>query len=204
MAKKSDEALGSLMAVQESMSISVPAERRKENARYIVHSVKLSAFGKIDRTDAEQVRARTIEYLEACVNDGMKPNLTGYALALGTNRQGLQQMFLSRNMDHATLDALDSGVAMIENVMLELMLDQKINPVTAIFLLKNHFAYSDQTNIKIQAERVDTVDEQALEDKYRTVIEEQAATYDEDESDTAALRALQSDISEHYKEPGRG
>lgn len=189
------------MAVQDAMSISVPAERRKENARYIVHSVRLSAFDKIDRTDSEQVRRRTIEYLEACVNDGMKPNLTGYALALGTNRQGLQQMFLSRSTDHETLEALDNGIAMVENVILELMLDQKINPVTAIFLLKNHFSYSDQTDIKIQAERVDTVDEQALEDKYRTVIEAQAVDYGEE--DTAALRALQSDISEHYKEPER-
>lgn len=191
------------MAVQDAVSVSVPAERRKENARYIVHSVRLSTFGKIDRTDAEQVRRRTIEYLEACVDDGMKPNLTGYALALGTNRQGLQQMFLSRNTDHETLEALDHGIAMVENVMLELMLDQKINPVTAIFLLKNHFSYSDQTDIKIQAERVDTVDEQALEDKYRTVIEAQAVDYGEDEADTTALRALQSDISEHYKEPER-
>ena len=202
MAKKSD--MGSLMAVQDAMSISVPAERRKENARYIVHSVKLSTFSKIDRTSAEQVRNRTIEYLEACVDDGMKPNLTGYALALGTNRQGLQQLFLSRNTDHETLEALDNGIAMVENVMIELMLDQKINPVTAIFLLKNHFSYSDQTDIKIQAERVDTVDEQALEDKYRTVIEAQAVDYGEiDEADTTALRALQSDISEHYKEPER-
>ena len=201
MAKKNNDAIGSLMAVQDAMSVSVPAERRKENARYIVHSVKLSTFSKIDRTNAEQVRNRTIEYLEACVDDGMKPNLTGYALALGTNRQGLQQMFLSRNTDHETLEALDNGIAMVENVMLELMLDQKINPVTAIFLLKNHFSYSDQTDIKIQAERVDTVDEQALEDKYRTVIEAQAVEYDE--SEAATLRALQSDISEHYKEPER-
>lgn len=201
MAKKNNEAIGSLMAVQDAVSVSVPAERRKENARYIVHSMKLSTFSRIDRTDAEQVRNRTIEYLEMCVNDGMKPNLTGYALALGTNRQGLQQMFLSRNTDHETLEALDRGIAMVENVMLELMLDQKINPVTAIFLLKNHFAYSDQTDIKIQAERVDTVDEQALEDKYRTVIEAQAVDYDE--TDTTTLRALQSDISEHYKEPER-
>ena len=149
----------------------VPAERKQENARYIVHTVKLKALPKIDRTNAVQVRDRTVEYLKACVDDGIKPNLTGYALSLGTDRRGLESLFSSRSVDKATQDELDAGVAMIENIMLELMMDQKINPVTAIFLLKNHFAYSDQTDLRIRAERVETVDEQALEDKYRNVID---------------------------------
>ena len=181
-------------------SPAVPAERKQENARYIVHTVKLKALSKIDRTDAKQVRERTVEYLKLCVDDGIKPNLTGYALSLGTDRRGLESLFNSRTVDKNTQDELDQGVAMIENVMIELMMDQKINPVTAIFLLKNHFAYSDQTDIKIRAERVESVDEEALESRYMNVIDMES---DEDikGTDRATLETLRRDISENYTEP---
>lgn len=184
----------------------VPAERKQENARYIVHTVKLKAMPKIDRTNAVQVRDRTVEYLKACVDDGIKPNLTGYALSLGTDRRGLESLFSSRSVDKATQDELDAGVAMIENIMLELMMDQKINPVTAIFLLKNHFAYSDQTDLRIRAERVETVDEQALEDKYRNVIDMEGEPvllgYEGIEGeDREAVESLKRNISEHYTLP---
>ena len=178
----------------------VPAERKQENARYIVHTVKLKSLPKIDRTNAVQVRDRTVEYLKACVDDGIKPNLTGYALSLGTDRRGLESLFSSRSVDKATQDELDAGVAMIENIMLELMMDQKINPVTAIFLLKNHFAYSDQTDLRIRAERVETVDEQALEDKYRNVIDMESYAGIEGE-DRETVESLKRNISEHYTLP---
>ena len=178
----------------------VPAERKQENARYIVHTVKLKSLPKIDRTNAVQVRDRTVEYLKACVDDGIKPNLTGYALSLGTDRRGLDSLFSSRSVDKATQDELDAGVAMIENIMLELMMDQKINPVTAIFLLKNHFAYSDQTDLRIRAERVETVDEQALEDKYRNVIDMESYAGIEGE-DRETVESLKRNISEHYTLP---
>ena len=178
----------------------VPAERKQENARYIVHTVKLKSLPKIDRTNAVQVRDRTVEFLKACVDDGIKPNLTGYALSLGTDRRGLESLFSSRSVDKATQDELDAGVAMIENIMLELMMDQKINPVTAIFLLKNHFAYSDQTDLRIRAERVETVDEQALEDKYRNVIDMESYAGIEGE-DRETVESLKRNISEHYTLP---
>ena len=102
----------------EMASPAVPAERKQENARYIVHTVKLKALDKIDRTDAKQVRERTVEYLKLCVDDGIKPNLTGYALSLGTDRRGLESLFNSRTVDKNTQEELDQGVAMIENIML--------------------------------------------------------------------------------------
>ena len=152
----------------------VPLEKRRENAAYIAHSVKLACLDKIDRYNAEQVRQRTLDYLQMCSDDGMKPNVAGYALALGTNRMGLEAMFRDRRTDAATYGAVDAGLTVIENVMVELMLDQKINPVTAIFLLKNHFmgTYQDASQVTVRQERIDVIDTSALENKYRTVIDD--------------------------------
>lgn len=152
----------------------VPLEKRQENAAYIGHSVKLACLEKIDRYDAESVKKRTLEYLEMCQDDGMKPNVAGYALALGTNRQGLEEMFRDRRISSETYGALDAGMSVIENIMVGLMLDQKINPVTAIFLLKNHFmgSYQDASQVTVRQERVEVFDTASLENKYRSVIED--------------------------------
>jgi hypothetical protein len=150
----------------------VPLEKRQENAAYIAHSIKLACLPKLDRYNANDVRQRTLDYLQMCSDDGMKPNIAGYALALGTNRAGLEAMFRDRRVDGETYGALDAGMTVIENVMVGLMLDQKINPVTAIFLLKNHFmgTYQDASQVTLRQERVDVIDTAALENKYKSVI----------------------------------
>lgn len=186
-----------LAALKAGTSIMVPTEKKQENTRYIAHTVKVNSLKKIDRANAEDIRNRTIDYLQLCVDDGVKPNLAGYALALGTNRQGLERIFTSRTVEQGTLDELDRGIAMIENVMLELMLDQKINPVTAIFLLKTQFNYKEESTLNIRAERSDVVDEQALRERYMTVIE---AEVEDAEPDKGAVAALRDDIQEHYRE----
>lgn len=154
-------------------SPAVPKEKRQENAGYIAHSIKLAILPKIDKYSAEQVSERTMDYLQMCIDDGMKPNVTGYALALGTTRTGLEAMFRDRRMDSEAYSALDAGMSVIENVMVNLMLDQKINPVTAIFLLKNHFmgSYQDSSQVTFRSERIEQVDTAALENKYRSVID---------------------------------
>lgn len=185
----------SLAALKAGTSVAVPTEKKQENARYIAHTVKVNGLKKIDRASAADIKRRTIEYLQLCVDDGIKPNLAGYALALGTNRQGLERIFTSRTVEQGTLDELDRGIAMIEDIMLELMLDQKINPVTAIFLLKTQFNYKEESTLNIRAERSDTVDEQALRERYMTVIE---AEVDDAEPGEGEIAALRDDIQEHF------
>ena len=149
---------------------SVPEERRQQNTNYIVHTMRLSAMEPIDRRNAEQIRQRTIDYMQACIDDCMKPNMVGYALALGTDRVGLQRMFTDRTINADAYTEIDKGMTMLENVMIQLMMDSKINPVTAIFLLKNHFSYKDASDVNIHAEQVERVNPTELEDKYASVV----------------------------------
>lgn len=186
-----------LATLKAGTSAMVPAEKKQENARYIAHTVKVNMLKKVDRGNADDIRKRTIDYLQLCVDDGVKPNLTGYALALGTNRQGLERIFTSRTVEQGALDELDKGIAMIENVMLELMMDQKINPVTAIFLLKTQFNYREESTLNIRAERSEQVDEQALRERYMTVID---AEVEDAEPDKGAVAALRDDIQKHLGE----
>ena len=165
------------------MGDSVPVERRQQNTNYIKHTIRLSAMKPIDRRDAEQIRQRTIEYMQSCIDDCMKPNMVGYALALGTDRVGLQRMFTDRTINASAYAEIDRGMTMIENIMIELMMDSKINPVTAIFLLKNHFSYKDTSDVNIHAEQVERVNPNELEDKYASVVIDVDLEEDNDEKD---------------------
>lgn len=192
MAKPSDD----LSYLMKQTASAVPMENKLENANYIVHTLKLQSLASIDRGSAEAVRDRTVDYLTLCAQDGIKPNLTGYALALGTNRAGLRAMFTDRRVDKAAYAELDRGMTMIENIMLELMMDQKINVVSAIFLLKNHFDYKDQSDVNVRAERVETIDNNDLEAKYASVID---ADY-EDIDDSPAADEQATEVADNGSE----
>lgn len=178
----------------------VSAERREELGVYQAHELALSAMANIDRRSANQVRSRTIEYLRMCGEHGMRPTVTGYALALGTSRAGLLNMMRSKTTPPDVSEALETGLTMIEDSMLQMMMDSKTSPVAYIFLLKNHFGYSDQTDITIRADaRNDGADEAAIEAKYMTIMDVEAHEVTEREESPAA-RALREDIEKHYGE----
>lgn len=175
-------------------------EQREELAVYQAHELEVCAMRKIDRRSANQVRTRTIEYLEMCARHGMRPTITGYALSLGTSRVGLQSMMRSKTTPPEVYEAVEAGLTMIEDAMLQMMMDTKTSPVAYIFLLKNHFGYSDQTDITIRADtRNDAPDEAALEAKYMTIMDVEAHEVTERETSPEA-RALRKDIEKHFSE----
>ena len=175
-------------------------EKREELAPYQAHELELSAMRKIDRRSANQVRIRTVEYLKMCAEHGMRPTVTGYALSLGTSRVGLQNMMRSKTTPPDVYEAVELGLSMIEDAMLQMMMDTKTSPVAFIFLLKNHFGYSDQTDITIRADaRNDAPDEAALEAKYMTIMDVEAHEVTDGETSPEA-RALRADIEKHYSE----
>jgi hypothetical protein len=69
-----------------------------------------------------------------------------------------------------TRNAILKGISMVEAVMIEMMMEQRINPVTGIFLLKNHFGYKDQSEISFKG-HIET-DQKTLQAKYRAVVDE--------------------------------
>ena len=78
----------------------------------------------------------------------MKPAVNGLALALGTNRQRLweiateqdKQMSIPMESKYYIKQAYNSLQLLWENYMQ----NGQVNPVSGIFLGKNHFGYRDQ------------------------------------------------------------
>lgn len=148
----------------------VDLERRSANQRHIDHTMGLAMMKPLKVWDAKHVGQRTMEYLDKCKEDGVRVNLTSYALSLGTNPDGLNEMMYDKSLTQETRSAIQKGVAMIEAIMLEMMSEQRINPVTGIFMLKNHFGYKDQSEISFKG-HIET-DKKDLQAKYRAVVDD--------------------------------
>ena len=148
----------------------VELERRSANVRHIDHTMGLAMMKPLKTWDANHIGKRTMEYLDKCKEDGVRVNLTSYALALGTTPDGLNEMMYDKARTQETRNAIQKGVSMIEAIMLEMMSEQRINPVTGIFMLKNHFGYKDQSEISFKG-HIET-DQKTLSAKYRAVVDD--------------------------------
>lgn len=150
---------------------SVDPDRKAMNAGYILHVTKLSQLDKIDLTDVVAVAERTYEYFKMCSEDGIRPNMPGYALALNTTLAGLEDMYISKRLPIEVIGEIRKGASMVETATISMMLDTRIQPVTAIFILKNHLGYKDQSDVNIRTEQLNTTSEKQLQDKYHSVID---------------------------------
>ena len=144
-------------------------DKQKINTQFIEHTISLSSFEPIV-LDRENVGKRTLEYIRLCIRDVVKPNLTGYALALGTTPDGLNEWVMDKRLTEETRGALMKGISMIEATMISMMMDSNLNPVASIFLLKNHFGYKDQAEISFKG-HIETASK-SLEAKYKAVVDD--------------------------------
>ena len=144
-------------------------DKERENSQFLNHTLALASMKPIT-LDRENVGKRTLDYIEQCRVDVVRPNLTGYALALGTTPDGLNEWVNDKRLTEDTRGALMKGISMIEATMITMLMDQRINPVGAIFLLKNHFGYKDQSEISFKG-HIET-EKKSLEAKYKAVVDD--------------------------------
>lgn len=153
----------------ENFTASMDPKRKARNENYIVHTMRVSRLPQIDLLNADEIRARTAEYMKMCADDGIKPNMVGYAMALGTTRADLVRSAGDRRMPREALGEINRGIAMVENALMSMMLDGTISPVAGIFVSKNHLGYQDQSDVVIRTQLESNVDTKALENKYRSI-----------------------------------
>lgn len=148
-----------------------PQTEPGDNTKYLKHSLRWFSVDKVDIQSEEAVWQRSVEYLQACAEDDMKPSITGYALALGYSRSELHKIaagvaFAGKNMP--SRDTIKKVKALIENQYEAYMQNGKINPVAGIFMLKNNFAdYTDKQEIEVKATPLgDSASREEIAEKY--------------------------------------
>ena len=96
------------------------------------------------------------------------------ALALNTNRMTVWNWREGvTKKPEGVRNALKKGFAVLNYILAQYMQDGKINPVAGIFLLKNNYAYSDQSEVIVTPNTgLDALDPAAARQKYLDTLPE--------------------------------
>jgi len=146
--------------------------QKGDNRKYLRHALASWDLPQIDISDASQVEQRINWYFEHCADDDMKPTVTGLCNALGIDRQTFYNWGVGkyRNTESsAHLDLVKKARSILEELWEDYMLNGKINPVSGIFIGKNHFGYADKQEVVVTPSGSlgdDARDIKALEQQY--------------------------------------
>lgn len=142
-----------------------------DNARYIRHAMAALDLESIDISDAEQVKGRIKWYFDHCAENDMKPTVTGLSNALGIDKGTLWRWKEGHVRSATHGDLIKKTYGVLEELWEDYMQNGKINPVSGIFLGKNHFGYQDKTDVVVRrGEDEATIPQEVLEERYRDVL----------------------------------
>jgi hypothetical protein len=125
-----------------------------DNTRIVMTNMKFFDMPRVDLKNPEAVRERLCEYFQIYGEADLKPTVAGMAMALGINRKTLWAIANDQptggngyklNLPEDTTHLVKKAYEMLEMSMENYANAGKINPVMAIFMLKNHFGYQDKT-----------------------------------------------------------
>ena len=148
-----------------------------DNARFLKNAMAIMNLPSIDVHDPDQVAERINEYFTMMFNDDMKPTVPGFAMALGMSRQQVWSIVNDSpvngqgampNLPPRASDFIKKGYAIMGSLWEDYMQNGKINPVSGIFLGKNHWGYKDQQETVVVTPNLlgDGADQRQLEQKY--------------------------------------
>ena len=124
-----------------------------DNTRIVQTSMKFFDMPKVDLHDPEAVRVRLGEYFQIYGEADLKPTVAGMAMCLGVDRRRLWDIKTGnyanvggyKDLPPETVDLVKKAYEILETTMENYANAGKINPVMAIFMMKNHFGYQDKT-----------------------------------------------------------
>ena len=124
-----------------------------DNTRIVQTNMKFFNMPAIDLHDPEAVQQRLIEYFQIYAEADLKPTVAGMGMALGLDRRRLWEIKSGalvggvgkQHLPEATLVLVKKAYEILETSMEAYANAGKINPVMAIFMMKNHFGYQDKT-----------------------------------------------------------
>ena len=124
-----------------------------DNTRIVQTSMKFFDMPRVDLKNPDAVRERLCEYFKIYGEADLKPTVAGMAMALGVDRRRLWEIktgtavggTTANDLPRETLDLVKKAYEILETTMENYANAGKINPVMAIFMMKNHFGYQDKT-----------------------------------------------------------
>ena len=124
-----------------------------DNTRIVQTNMKFFDMPRVDLKNPDAVRERLCEYFRIYGEADLKPTVAGMAMCLGVDRRRLWDIKTGnytnvggyKDLPPETVDLVKKAYEILETTMENYANAGKINPVMAIFMMKNHFGYQDKT-----------------------------------------------------------
>ena len=132
----------------------VPNAKPGDITKYLNLNTELFNLPDIDLRNPDEVVTRLNEYFNIYAKYDTKPTVAGMATALGMSRQTLYSIVngidgggsgYKNSLPRVVSDIVKKAYILLENMHESYMMDGKVNPVTGIFMAKNHYDYVDKT-----------------------------------------------------------
>lgn len=120
-----------------------------DTGRYLRHALSSWDLPVIDISDEKQVEARLQWYFNSCIEDDVKPTVTGMCRSLGIDKKTFYLWGQGEYRQGTHYPIIKRAYEMMEEMWETWMLNGKVNPVVGIFLGKNHFGYADKQDIVV-------------------------------------------------------
>lgn len=126
--------------------------------------------------DLAEVQRRSLEYLEMCRSSQTIPTISGLSVfGMGTSRQALNQ-YIREHRNTATAQFLQQMKDIFSDTIESAALNNYINSIMSIFILKNDYDRVDRVSIEAVPQNDsplgEQVDAQTLQTKYQFLPED--------------------------------
>lgn len=139
-----------------------------ERMNILKHNLQIAGLPKINPNDPEQLTDRVTRYFEICAENNLSPAVASFALSLGIDRRTLWGWMTGERgtiKNTVCADIIKTAYSIINSQYEDMLNTNKINPVSAIFLMKNNLGYKDQTDHILTARQEQTETEDNLLDR---------------------------------------
>lgn len=146
----------------------LPQLKPNDITRYLRHSLANINQPPIDISNSEQVQERVLWYFNHCIDNDMKPTINGLANSIGVDVRTILRWANGELRKDTHSPIIKKAYAIMQEMYENYMLNGKINPVTGIFIGKNHYHYKDTTDINVSTPQNDlpNVDLEEVKKKY--------------------------------------
>ena len=136
-------------------------------------TTKLLELYRLPRVrNEDELEERLDYYFQWCSANDMKPSVATMALACGVDRRTMWKWETGQEgSTPRKRDLVKKAKALLNGILEDYMLNGKVNPVTGIFLSKNHFGYRDQQEVVLTPTNPlgEDTDVKTLEEKYSNI-----------------------------------
>lgn len=152
------------------------AEDPEANREVLRHALTVGIKAKeikVDLSDPDAVSARVIEYFQFCLDDGSLATVAGLSSALGIDRTWLFRIHRREvKKPEAVVEELDWALRVINSQYEDAGNKGRVNPLFAIFSMRNNFGYTNQDDTSVVNEAAPDRTPEEIKQKYNKLLKE--------------------------------